>query len=129
MFVIVFVLACVVLLDALVLLLDPGLFRRGMAFVEKEIGPAWMVADGFVFLAPGLAWLVRSFVSDTPVLSAVAGLVSTLVGAFCVLAATERFAYLGRWWRSRSNGQYRLAGVVGLTLGVLMLSLALELRP
>lgn len=128
MSVIVFLLACVVLLDALVLLLDPGLYRRGMAFVDKEIGPAWLVADGFVFLAPGLAWLIRSFFAATAALSATTGLVSTVVGLLFVVAATEPFAFLRHWWQSRSNSEYRLAGLAGALLALLMMMLASELR-
>lgn len=129
MFVIVFCLACVVLLDALALLLDPSLYRRGVAFVENEVGPAWMAAGGLAFLAPGVAWLVRSLFAGTTALSGAAGLLLVLVGLFFALGATERFASWGRWWKSRSNGQYRLAGLAGVGLAALMLILAFELRP
>lgn len=128
MFVIVFCLACMVFLDALALLFDPSLYRRGMEFVENEVGPAWMVASGFAFLAPGAAWLVQSIALQTTLLSTLAGCVSVLIGLFFILGATERFAFLGQWWRSRSNGQYRLAGIAGILLATRMLILAFELR-
>ena len=128
MFVTILCMALVVLLDGLTLLFDPSLYRRGMAFVEDEIGPVWMLASGFAFIAPGLAWLYRAWFVAAPALPAVIGVVSVGIGVFFALAPTERFGSWGQWWRSRSNGQYRLAGLLAVVLAVLMLLLAFELR-
>ncbi len=128
MFVTILCMALVVLLDGLTLVFDPSLYRRGMAFVEDEIGPVWMLASGFAFLAPALAWLYRAMFSATPALPAAIGVISLGIGVFFALAPTERFRSWGRWWRSRSNGQYRVAGLIAVVLAVLMLLLAFEVK-
>jgi hypothetical protein len=124
---IVLFIASVILVDALLMVADPSLYRRCMEYVEQEIGSAWIVANALVFMVPGLAFLVRSVSSKMPVWSALLACMSVLIGVFFALASTERFAYLGGWWRSRSNAQYRIAGVVGIGLSASMLALALQL--
>jgi len=126
MLVIVLCIACATLVDGLVLLLDPSLYRKCMEYVEEEIGSAWMVANAFALMAPGSGFLVHSVFSKTPVVSAIMGCVCVLIGVVFALATTERFAYLGGWWRSRSNSQYRIAGMAVIGLSVWMLLLAFE---
>jgi hypothetical protein len=119
--------ACLILLDALLLLTDPSLYRRCMEYVEEWMGSAWMVANAFAFVGPGLAFLIQAVFSKVAILSALVGCVSVLIGVFFALASTERFAYLGGWWRSRSNVHYRLAGITCTVLALSMLLLAGEL--
>jgi hypothetical protein len=127
MVVIVVCMAVLTLLDAFVLLLDPSRYRRCMRYVEEEVGSVWMVANGFAFMAPGLAFLVDAVVFRTAIMSALVGFMSVLVGLFFALGVTERFAWLGGWWRSRPNAQYRMAGIAGIVLSMWILLLALEL--
>jgi len=127
MIVLVVCIACVSLLDGLVLLSDPSLYRRCMEYVEDAAGSAWMIANGFALMAPGSAFLIHSVFSRTPVLSALLGCTCILIGVFFALGTTERFGYLAEWWRSRSNTQYRIAGLGVIGLSVSMLLLALEL--
>jgi len=127
MVLIVLFMGCVILLDGLLLLTDPSLYRRCMEYVDEEIGSAWMIANAFAFLGPGLAFLIQAVSSRAPIWSALVGCLSALIGVFFASAATERFAWLGGWWRSRSNAHYRLAGLAGIVLSLSILLLAGEL--
>jgi hypothetical protein len=130
MIVIVVVMACAILLDGLLLLSDPSLYRRCMEYVEEVMGVAWMIASAFAFMAPGLAFLIHAPFSTAPILSAIVGCVCVVIGLFFALATTERFGYLAKWWRCRSNTEYRIAGLAVIGLCVWMLLLAFELpRP
>jgi len=105
-------LACVILLDSLMLLCDPTLYRRCMEFLEEELGSAWMIVTALAFLAPGCAFLIRGLLVKA-VGCVLLGVVSLGVGAFFALAAGERFAHLAEWWRCRSDAEFRLAGEIG----------------
>lgn len=121
MVVIAFCMAFMVLLDSVALLLHPSLYRTCMEYVEEAMGSAWMVANAFVFLGPGLPLAICVALSGGPVLSLFVGLGAIGAGTFFALAATERFAWLSAWWRSRPDNQFRMAGLAGAGIGVWMI--------
>jgi hypothetical protein len=127
MIAIVLFMAVVVLLDGLALLFDPSLYRKCMEYVEEEMGSAWMVANALAFVGPGATFLIQAVSSRAPILSALVGCLSVLIGVFFALASTVRFAYLGGWWRCRSNAHYQIAGIACIVLCLSMLLLAGEL--
>ena len=124
--VIVVPLVFVILLDSLLLLCDPALYRRCAEYIEEQLGWAWMTVWAVAFLTPGSVFLVHGLLLKAAgcVLMSV---VYLGVGVFFALAAGQRFAHLAEWWRCRSDAQYRLAGAAGVLLSVWMLVLALQL--
>ena len=119
-------LACAILLDSLLLLCDPPLYRRCEEYIEEQLGWAWMTVWAVAFLTPGCVFLLHGLL-DKAVGCVLMSVVSLGVGAFFALAAGERFAHLAEWWRCRSDAQFRLAGAAGILLSIWMLVLALQL--
>jgi len=119
--------ACMVLLDSFVLLFDPSLYRQCMEYVEEAMGSAWMVANAFVFLGPGVPLVIGAALSGGRMLSVLAGLGSVGIGVFFAMAASERFARLAAWWRSRPDSHFRVAGLAGMGIAVWMILAALFL--
>ncbi len=118
----------VVLGDGVLLLFDPALYRRCVDYAEETVGPSWPMISGLLLILAGLFIFITGVCRAISVIFGAMGCVLGLVGVFAILAGTEDYRYLGQWWKSRPNAQYRVAGIVLVILSVAIMRFAMEIR-
>ena len=115
-----FIIAFCLIADALLLIFDPSLYRKSLIFVNETIGTIWSGLYGFMFSVCGVFIFISVIFSDISLFYILAASMLIVIGLFFLLSTTEKYHNLTGWWSSRTNWQYRAAGILFASLAGLV---------
>lgn len=126
--IVMFIIAVCLIADALLLIFDPSLYRKSLIFVNETIGTIWSGLYGFMFFVCGTFIFISVIFSSISLFYIFAALVLSVIGLFFLLSTTEKYHNLTGWWSSRSNWQYRAAGILFASLSGIVCYIVLIIR-
>jgi len=110
------VISVILIADGVFLLFDPSFYRRSLVYIDEMLGPIWSWLYGLFFFVSALFLFLCVKYTNAAAISAGAGVILVLFGLFFILSCTERFGYFNKWWSTRPNWVYRLAGLAFIIL-------------
>lgn len=114
--ILIFIIAFCLITDALLLILDPSLYRKSLVYINETIGTIWSGLYGFMFSVCGTFIFISVIFSGISLFYIFTALIMTAIGIFFLLSTTKKFHNLTGWWSLRSNLQYRAAGILFVSL-------------
>lgn len=111
-----FIIAVCLIADALVLIFEPSLYRKSLVYINETIGTIWSSLYGFMFSICSTFIFISVIFSGISLFYILAASMLAVIGLFFLLSTTEKFHNLTGWWSSRSNRQYRAAGILFASL-------------
>jgi len=110
--ILIFIIAFCLITDALLLIFNPSLYRKSLIYVNETIGTIWSGLYGFMFSVCGTFIFISIIFSGISPFYILAASLITVIGIFFLLSMTEKYHNLTGWWSSRTNWQYRAAGIL-----------------
>lgn len=120
MYILMFIISFCLAADASILIFNPSIYRRSLAYINESIGPVWGILYGLLFSFCALFVLISIVYSGISILYILSGIPMACLALFFILSGTEQFNHLAYVWASLSDMRYRIAGVIFLILATIV---------